>query len=205
MVQGLIGKKLGMTQVFDESGQAVPVSVVQAGPCVVTFVKTRERDGYEGVQIGFEETRKLKKPERGHLKGLSALRHLREVRATTSEGIERGQTVDVSIFNAGDKVRVIGTSKGKGFAGVVKRHGFSGGFKTHGQSDRHRAPGSIGSGTDPGKILKGKKMAGQMGNERVTTRGLSVVSVDAEKNLLLIKGSVPGARNGILVVEKIER
>lgn len=205
MVRGLIGKKLGMTQVFDEQGQAIPVTVLQAGPCVVTFIKTPERDGYSGVQIGYEESRKLKKPERGHLSGLPVLKHLREVAFDTTDGLERGQSVDVSIFDTGDKVKVIGTSKGKGFAGVVKRYGFRGGPKTHGQSDRHRAPGSIGSGTDPGKVWKGQKMAGQLGNERVTTRGLSVVSVDAERNLLLVKGSVPGAKGGVIVIEKLDK
>ncbi len=205
MVEGIIGRKVGMTRVFDDQGRALPVTVIQAGPCVVTFVKTRERDGYEGVQLGFEESRKLKRPERGHLKGLPQLRHLREVKAPSIEGVERGQTVDASIFKPGDKVDVIGTSKGRGFAGVVKRHGFGGGPKTHGQSDRWRAPGSIGSGTDPGKIWKGQRMAGQMGNERVTVKGLEVVRVDPERSLLLVRGAVPGAAGGLLVVEKSDR
>ncbi len=205
MVEGLIGKKIGMTQVFDEAGRALPVTVIEAGPCVVTFIKTSARDGYSGVQIGFDEVRRLKKPERGHLSDLPALRHLREVRTADTSDLERGQTVDVSIFAAGGKVDITGTSKGKGFAGTVKRHHFRGGPKTHGQSDRLRAPGSIGATTTPGKVFKGKRMAGRMGNERVTVKKLDVVRVDAERNLLLVKGAVPGANGGLLVVHKAGR
>ncbi|MBA2364584.1 MAG: 50S ribosomal protein L3 [Chloroflexia bacterium] len=205
MVEGLIGKKIGMTQVFDEAGRALPVTVIEAGPCVVTFIKTPARDGYAGVQIGFDEVRRLKKPERGHLSDLPALRHLREVRTADSSDLERGQTVDVSIFTAGGKVDITGTSKGKGFAGTVKRHHFRGGPKTHGQSDRLRAPGSIGATTTPGKVFKGKRMAGRMGNERVTVKKLDVVRVDQERNLLLVKGAVPGANGGLLVVHKAGR
>jgi large subunit ribosomal protein L3 len=194
-----------MTQVFDDAGRAVPVSVIQAGPCTVTYLKTRERDGYEAVQIGFDEAKRLKKPERGHLKDLPALRHLREVKASSTEGVQQGQTVDVSIFAPGEKVDVIGTSKGKGFAGVVKRHGFAGGPKTHGQSDRHRAPGSIGATSTPGKVLKGQRMAGHLGAERVTAKKLRVVQVDLERNLLLVHGSIPGANGGLLVVQKAGR
>ncbi len=205
MVEGLIGKKIGMTQVFDEAGRALPVTVIEAGPCVVTLIKTPERDGYAGVQIGFDEVRRLKKPERGHLHDLPALRHLREVRTSDASDLQRGQTVDVSIFAAGGQVDITGTSKGKGFAGTVKRHHFRGGPKTHGQSDRLRAPGSIGATTTPGKVFKGKRMAGRMGNERVTVKKLDVVRVDPERNLLLVKGAVPGANGGLLVVHKAGR
>lgn len=205
MIEGLLGKKVGMTHVFDEAGRAVPVSVIQAGPCVVTHIKNPEPDGYEAVQIGYDESKRISKPEKGHLKNLPEMRHLREVQFSSLDGVERGQTVDVSIFAQGDRVDVTGSSKGKGFAGVVKRHGFRGGPKTHGQSDRLRAPGSIGATTTPGKVLKGLKMAGQMGNERVTTMGLRVVQVDPERNLLLVKGGVPGAKNGLLVIRKARR
>ncbi len=205
MVEGLLGKKIGMTQVFDENGRALPVSVLEVGPCTVTYLKTRERDGYEAVQIGFDEANRLKKPERGHLKDLPTLRHLREVKASSTADLQRGQTVDVSIFSQGELVDVTGTSKGKGFAGVVKRHGFRGGPKTHGQSDRLRAPGSIGATSTPGKVFKGQRMAGHMGNERVTVKKLRVVGVDTDRNLLLVHGSVPGANGGLLVVQKAGR
>jgi large subunit ribosomal protein L3 len=205
MVEGLIGKKVGMTQVFDEAGRVLPVTVIQAGPNVVTFLKTRERDGYEAAQLGFEEARRLKKPEQGHLKNLPALRHLREVRTGTVDDLQVGQTVGASIFTPGEKVDVTGTSKGKGFAGVVKRHGFAGGPKTHGQSDRWRAPGSIGATSTPGKVLKGMRMAGRMGGERVTVKRLEVVRVDAEQNLLLVRGAVPGANGGLLIVHRANR
>jgi large subunit ribosomal protein L3 len=205
MVRGLLGKKVGMTRVFDTTGRATPVTVVQAGPCYVTFIKTRDRDGYEGVQLGFDEVRRVKKPEQGHLKALPPLRHLREVGAESLDDLEVGQRIDASIFQPGDKVDVIGTSKGKGFAGVVKRHGFRGGPKTHGQSDRLRAPGSIGATTSPGKVWKGQRMAGHMGDERVTVKGLTVVQVDVERNLVLVKGGVPGAPNGLLMLRKAAR
>ncbi|MDP9353425.1 MAG: 50S ribosomal protein L3 [Chloroflexota bacterium] len=205
MVEGLLGKKIGMTQVFDETGRALPVTVIQAGPCVVTYLKTRERDGYEAVQIGFDEVKRLKKPEQGHLKDLPALRHLREVKSSGTADLQTGQTVDVSVFTAGEKVDVIGRSKGKGFAGVVKRHGFAGGPKTHGQSDRLRAPGSIGATTTPGKVWKGQRMAGHMGDERVTVKKLRIVQVDPERNLLLVHGAVPGANGGLVVVQKAGR
>ena len=205
MVEGLIGKKVGMTQVFDEAGRALSVTAIQAGPCVVTHLKTRERDGYEAAQLGFDEVKRLKKPERGHLKDLPALRHLREVRTASIDDLQRGQTIDVSLFTPGEKVDVIGTSKGKGFAGVVKRHGFAGGPKTHGQSDRLRAPGSIGATSTPGKVLKGKRMAGRMGNERVTIKKLNVVRVDPERNLLLVHGSIPGPTGGLVIIQKAKR
>lgn len=205
MVEGLLGKKVGMTQVFDDTGRAFPVTVIQAGPCVVTYLKTRERDGYEAVQLGFDEVKRVKKPEQGHLKELPALRHLREVKSSGTADMQTGQTVDVSLFTPGENVDVIGTSKGKGFAGTVKRHGFAGGPKTHGQSDRHRAPGSIGATSTPGKVFKGKRMAGHMGDERVTVKKLRVVRVDPDRNLLLVHGAVPGANGGLLVIQKAGR
>lgn len=201
MIEALMGRKLGMTQIFDESGQAVPVTVLKVGPCVVTQVRTQERDGYEAIQLGFEESKRLNSPDRGHQKAAgSSMRHLREVKATDISGYEIGQVVDCSLFTAGNKVDVTATSKGKGFAGVVKRHGFAGGPKTHGQSDRHRAPGSIGSSATPGRVFKGMRMAGRMGNERTTVQNLTIERVDAEKNLLLVRGSVPGSNQSLVIV-----
>jgi len=203
MVKGILGKKIGMTQVFTEDGRVTPVTAIQAGPCAVTQVKTRAKDGYEAVQIGFEEVKRLNSPERGHLKRVGRLfRHLREVAADDLDSIQVGQQVDVSLFQPGDLVDVTGLSKGRGFAGAMKRHGFAGGPKTHGQSDRHRAPGSIGAGTTPGRVVKGLRMAGHMGNARVTVRRLRVVHTDPEHHLLLVKGAVPGARNSLLLVKK---
>jgi large subunit ribosomal protein L3 len=210
MVNALIGRKIGMTQVFTEGGEAVGVTVLQVGPNYVSQIKTVERDGYEAVQLGFEETKKLSKPERGHLRALSVpgLRHLHEVQPT-GEPVEIGQELGAGLFEKGEKVDVTvgainGTagSKGKGFAGTVKRHGFAGGPKTHGQSDRHRAPGSIGASSTPGRVFKGMRMAGQMGNKRRTVLNLEVVDVLPERNLVLVKGGVPGAKNGIVVVRK---
>lgn len=201
-MKGILGKKVGMTQVFDDSGEVIPVTVIEAGPCYVTQVKTAATDGYNAVQIGFEriEERKLKKPQRGHLGKLAPLRYFREIRTDDVSEYEVGQQVDVGMFAAGQRVDVTGISKGRGFAGVVKRHGFRGGPKTHGQSDRHRAPGSIGAGSTPGRVLKGMRMAGRMGNERVTVQSLKVVRVDPDRNLLLVKGSVPGRRGGLVLV-----
>ncbi len=194
---------MGTTQVFRESGEAVCVTVVQAGPCIVTQIKTPERDGYEAVQIGYADVRKVNKPSGGHLKPSGRqLRFLREVGVDDVSGVDVGQTVDVDLFAEGDVVSVAGLSKGRGFAGGVKRHGFHGGPKTHGQSDRHRAPGSIGAGSTPGRVLKGLKMAGHMGNARVTVRNLEVVRADRARNLLLIKGALPGARNSLVVIQK---
>lgn len=200
--QGILGRKLGMTRHFAEDGTVVAVTVIEAGPCTVTQVKSAERDGYAAIQIGFEESKRLNSPERGHLKGLPPLRHLREVRTDDAGSYERGQRLDVSMFKPGDRVDVIGTSKGRGFAGVVKRHGFGGGPVTHGQSDRLRAPGAISSGTTPGNIMKGMRMAGHMGAERVTAQNLRVEMVDPERNLLLVRGAVPGAISGLLFVRK---
>jgi large subunit ribosomal protein L3 len=194
-----------MTRVFLEDGVVEPVSVVEAGPCVVTLVKTRQRHGYQAVQLGYEEAKKLNKPEVGHLKRVVPLRHLKEFRVDDLGDAQVGQRIDVGIFQPGDLVDIIGISKGKGFAGGVKRHHFKGGSKTHGQSDRQRAPGSIGSGTSPGRVLKGTRMAGHMGYRRVTATNLKVVRVDPERNLLLVRGAVPGARNGMLVVTESRR
>ena len=204
MATGLLGRKVGMTSVFDETGRVVPVTVIQAGPCWVTQIRTKEHDGYDAVQVGFEETRRINGPERGHLAkaGTPMLRHLREYRVADATEFEIGQRLDVSIFEPGERVAIIGTSKGKGFQGVMKRHGFSGGPKTHGQSDRPRAPGSIGSGTTPGRVLKGLRMAGRMGNARVTVKNLLVVRTDAERNLLLVLGAVPGPRESLVTIRK---
>ena len=205
-VSALLGKKIGTTQTFLESGESYCVTAVQAGPCTVTQVKTIESDGYDCVQIGYEQVRKLNKPRSGHLKGSQGLfRFLREVKADDVSEYEVGQQIDASEFEPGEIVDAIGNTKGRGFAGGVKRHGFHGGPKTHGQSDRHRAPGSIGAGTTPGRVIKGLKMAGHMGDRRVTIRNLEVVAVDAEKHLLFIKGALPGARNSFLMIRRTGR
>ncbi len=272
MLNSLLGRKVGMTQVFGPDGTAIPVTVIEAGPCIITQIKTTARDGYEAVQIGFEQA-KLKnttRPELGHLghslpllkaqrKRLQAYQQeqrskkaksetseeesergtaasgdkkdkqiqkllrvqqnrqrrsgpelgpfkiLREVElqeGATLESLELGSKFDASLFSVGESVDIVGTSKGKGFQGGVKRHGFRGGPKTHGQSDRTRAPGSIGSGTTPGRVLKGTRMAGHMGNERVTVKKLQVIQADPERNLLVVKGSVPGANGGLLMIKK---
>lgn len=202
MIRGMLGKKIGMSQVFRQDGGVVPVTVVQAGPCTITQVKTRDNDGYEAVQVGYDPVKRLNKPLRGHLGGTSLFRHLRELPMDSLEGLQVGQQIKVDLFQAGEKVDVIGTSKGRGFQGGMKRHGFHGGPRTHGQSDRARAPGSIGSNTFPGRVFKGKKMAGHMGNRRVTVKGLEVVEVDPNRDLLLLKGGVPGAPNGLLMIRK---
>jgi large subunit ribosomal protein L3 len=272
MLSGLLGRKVGMTQVFGENGTAMPVTVIEAGPCIITQIKTTARDGYEAVQIGFEQARlkSATRPELGHLghslpllkaqrkrlqthqqqqRGkkvtggeaeekeqtekastdskkdkqiekllkvqqnrqrrpgpeLGPFKVLREVmlqEGAALENLELGSKIDASLFVAGESVDIVGTSKGKGFQGGVKRHGFRGGPKTHGQSDRTRAPGSIGSGTTPGRVLKGTRMAGRMGNERVTAKKLQVIQTDPERNLLVVKGSVPGANGGLLMIKK---
>jgi large subunit ribosomal protein L3 len=206
MFPGIIGKKIGMTQLFQDSGETVAVTAIQAGPSVITQVKSRDRDGYDAVQMGLVEDKvkqsRLSSPKRGHLRDLENIRYIREFRANDISSIKRGDKVDVGFLKQGDLVNVTGLSKGRGFAGVVKRHHFAGGPKTHGQTDRHRAPGSIGATTWPGRVLKGKHMAGHMGNERVTVRNLEVVQTDRERNLLLVKGAVPGANGGLLAIEK---
>ena len=205
-VHGLIGKKIGTTQVFRENGMADCVTAIEAGPCTVAQIKSIEKDGYEAVQLGFEPVRRANKPKQGHLgPGGKLVRFLREIGADDVSELEVGQELNVSIFEPGDRVDATGLSKGRGFAGGVKRHGFHGGPKTHGQSDRHRAPGSIGAGSTPGRVIKGLKMAGHMGNARVTVRNLEVVSTDPERNLLMLKGAVPGARNSLLIIQKTGR
>jgi large subunit ribosomal protein L3 len=202
----ILGKKVGMTQIFDENGEVIPVTIIEAGPCYVTQKKTVEKDGYNAIQVGFGELpeKGLNKPKAGHLKKSNTppVRYLREFRVADSAEFEEGQKFDASVFEAGDLVDVTGTSKGKGFAGVVKRHGFGGGPKTHGQSDRWRATGSVGAGSTPGRVFKGVRMAGRMGNQSVTVQNLRIVLVDADKNLLAIKGAVPGSKNGLVIVRE---
>jgi len=203
MIQGLLGRKLGMTQVFDETGVVHPVTVVEAGPCVVTQVKTTEKDGYGAVQLGFGLDKRLNQPERGHRQASGFMsRTLREVRSDDPSEFTVGQVLKADVFAAGETVDVSGTSKGRGFQGGVKRHGFRGGPKTHGQSDRLRAPGSIGSSATPGRVFKGLRMAGHMGHERVTVQNLRIVRVDPERNLLLIEGSVPGPNKGLVMIRR---
>lgn len=209
MIQALLGRKLGMTRMFDETGVVTATTLIEAGPCFVTQLKTLDRDGYEAVQIGFGDKKRPNKPEKGHLKAAGlpdrrGLRELREVPADTLEDVEVGSRVDAGIFSPGEVVDVIGTSKGRGFAGTVKRHGFSGGPKTHGQSDRHRAPGSIGSGTTPGRVWKNMRMPGHMGNERVTVKNLRVVQVDPERNIVAIRGAIPGPNGGLVMIRKVQ-
>ena len=208
-MNGIIGKKVGMTQIFDERGEVIPVTVIEAGPCFVVQKKTIERDGYEAIQLGFEEVKpkRLTGGQRGHLRksNLPPLRYLREIRASDLEEYEEGQKITVSVFDVGDRVDVVGTSKGRGFAGAIKRHGFKRQPKTHGQSDRERAPGSAGSTTTPGRVYKGKRMPGHMGNARVTVQNLQIVLVDPERNLLAVKGAVPGARNGLLIIKEARK
>ena len=202
MIQGIIGRKLGMTQVFGDDGKAKAITAIEAGPCTVTQVKTVAEEGYGAAQLGFGEVKRLKSPLKGHLKELGQFKYLREFRVADTEAIKVGDKIDVSLFKAGDLVDITGISKGKGFAGVVKRHHFAGGPKTHGQSDRHRAPGSIGAGTSPGRVFKGTRMAGHMGDKRVTVQHLEVFEADPSRNLLLVKGAVPAARNGLLLIKK---
>jgi large subunit ribosomal protein L3 len=202
-IEGLIGKKLGMTQVYSEAGKASPVTVIEAGPCTVIQVKAKDTDGYTAAQLGFGQAKKLTSPERGHLQNLGQFKHLREFRLEKVEGVKPGDKLDVNQFKAGDLVDVSGISKGKGFAGVVKRHHFQGGPKTHGQSDRNRAPGAIGSTTAPGHVWKNLKMGGHMGDSKVKARKLTVVSIDPARNLLMVRGAVPGAKNGLVIVKKV--
>jgi large subunit ribosomal protein L3 len=210
-MKGIIGRKVGMTQIFDEDGQVIPVTVIEAGPCYVTQIRTEQNDGYTAVQLGFDELppkrngdSRLNKPKRGHLRrnglNLPDLRVLREFRVKEIS-VEEGQVLKADVFEKGERVDVVGTSKGRGFAGTVKRHGFNRQPKTHGQSDRERAPGSIGATSTPGRVFKGTRMSGRMGGERVTIQNLEVVEVDADKNLLALRGSVPGAKGGILLIK----
>jgi len=197
----LIGRKVGMTRIFDEQGGVFAVTVIEAGPCRVTQIKNEANDGYNAVQIGFEHTKRLNKPERGHLGELPPLRHLREFRTDELSEFQVGQVLTVGdLFEAGQKVDVRATSKGRGFAGAMKRHGFKGGPMTHGQSDRQRSVGSIGSTTTPGRVFKGMRGPGHMGHRRVTVLNLEVVQVDAERHLIAVKGAVPGPDGGLVVI-----
>ncbi|WP_067487267.1 50S ribosomal protein L3 [Actinomadura hibisca] len=202
--KGVLGEKLGMTQVFDDEGRIVPVTVVQAGPCVVTQLRTQETDGYSAVQIGFGQIdpRKVNKPATGHFDkaGVTPRRYLVELRADDTTGYELGQEITVSVFESGQKIDVTGTSKGKGTAGVMKRHGFKGLGASHGTQRKHRSPGSIGGCATPGRVFKGLRMAGRHGNARTTVQNLTVHAIDADKNLLLIKGAVPGPNGGVVLV-----
>ena len=203
-IQGVLGEKLGMTQVWDENGRLVPVTVVQAGPCVVTQVRTSDSDGYDAVQIAYGaiDPRKVNQPMAGHFAkaGVTPRRHLVELRTADAGEYALGQELTVEVFEAGQKVDVVGTTKGKGTAGVMKRHGFHGVSASHGAHRNHRKPGSIGGASTPGRVFKGMRMSGRMGNVRTTTQGLTVHAVDAERGLLLIKGAVPGPKGGVVLV-----
>ncbi|MGL4648149.1 MAG: 50S ribosomal protein L3 [Caldilineaceae bacterium] len=205
-MRGILGKKVGMTQLFNEKGEVVPVTIIEAGPCFVTQVKTADRDGYNAVQIGFDEVpeRKLTKGQLGHLKaaGTPKVRRLRELRYREVPSLNLGDVIKSDIFIEGELVDVVGTSKGRGFAGVVKRHGFAGGPKTHGQSDRHRTPGSRGAGTTPGHTWPGSRGPGQYGNTQATVQNMRVALVDPERNLLAVRGAVPGAQGSLVLVRE---
>lgn len=194
-----------MTQVFTKTGEARGVTVVEAGPCVVVQIKTIEKDGYSAIQVGFGERKRVNEPMKGHLKRLGQFRHLKELRVEDTNAYELGQKLGAELFEEGDLIHVVGRSKGRGFAGGVKRHHFSGGPKTHGQSDKHRSPGSIGSGTTPGRVRKGLRMAGHMGDERVTVKNLRVFESDPARGVLLLEGSVPGGINGLVQIKKTGR
>ena len=208
MLKGLIGKKIGMTQIFDNTGTVIPVTLIEAGPCFVTQVRTVEKNDYDAVQLGFMETKpkRLKGGQLGHLKrnDLPPLRHLREFR-TKNTNLNEGDQISVDVFGVGEFVDITGTSKGKGFAGVVKRYGFAGGPKTHGQSDRQRAPGSIGATSGTARVFPGKRMPGHMGNKRITAQNLKVVLVDVERNLIGVRGSVPGPKGGLVVINEARK
>lgn len=197
----LVGRKIGMTRIYDEQGATVPVTIIEAGPCRVTQIKTKAVDGYDAVQIGYEHAKRLNKPEKGHLGSLPPVRYLREFRTEEVSEYALGQVLTVGdLFEAGQKIDVRGTSKGRGFAGAMKRHGFKGGPMTHGQSDRQRSVGSIGSTSTPGRVFKGMRGPGHMGNERVTVLNLEVVKVDAERHLIAVKGAVPGPKGGLVII-----
>jgi large subunit ribosomal protein L3 len=206
-MEGIIGKKIGMTRIFNQEGHSIPVTVIEAGPCPVVQVKTKEKDGYGAVQLGFGEKRKnlLNMSLSGHFAKVEVepKRMLKEIKIKEGEKLEIGQEVKVNIFSVGDKICVTGISKGLGFQGGVRRHKFRGGSKTHGQSDRLRAPGSIGGSSYPSRVFKGQRMAGRMGGDKVTIRNLVVAGIDAEKNLLLVRGAVPGKINSYLTVSKV--
>ncbi|HKZ55703.1 MAG TPA: 50S ribosomal protein L3 [Anaerolineales bacterium] len=208
-MKGLIGKKVGMTQIFDASGAVIPVTLIEAGPCFVTQIRRPDHDGYSAVQLGFGEAkaRRLTGGQLGHLKRheLPPLKVLREFRLKTLEGLQEGEKLTVEVFRVGDRVDVVGKSKGRGFQGGVRRHGFRGGPKTHGQSDRHRAPGSRSSTTTPGRVYKGSRGPGHMGTARVTSQNIRVELVDVERNLLGLRGSVPGPRGALVVIEEARK
>ena len=216
-MKGILGVKIGMTQLIDETGVVAPVTVIKAGPCYVTQVKLSSTDGYNAIQVGFEEAKEknltrgqlghlgllktdAKHPERKHDSGIPPIRHLREFRTRRVDEYEVGQILTVEQFAPGDRVDVVGKSKGRGFAGVVKRHGFHGGPRTHGQSDRLRAPGSIGATSGMSRVIKGQKMPGRMGNQRVSSQNIEVIRIDNERNLIAVKGSVPGAKGGLVMI-----
>jgi large subunit ribosomal protein L3 len=206
MSREILGKKVGMTQVFDDSGTAIPVTVVQAGPCPVVQIKTKEKEGYDALQLGFgqQKENKLNRPERGHFNkaNVTPHRYLKELRVDTTEGFSVGSVIDVGIFSEGDVVNVTGISKGKGFMGVVKRWGFKGGRKSHGGEQDLRRPGSIGASATPSRVFKGTRMPGRHGGKQVTVQNLKVVKADPERSLLIIKGAVPGPPNGLLIIKK---
>lgn len=203
---GILGRKIGMTTMFEESGNAVPCTVIEAGPCVITQIKTKDKDGYSAVQFGFgtKKEKHTAKSQRGVFKKLniSPARYTKEIKDFPVNDLKVGDVVKVDIFKVGEKVKVTGTSKGKGFQGGVKRHNFSGGVRTHGQSDRERAPGSIGASSYPSRVFKGQRMAGRMGNDQVTLRNLKVVKILPDSNLILIKGAIPGANTGFVEIYK---
>ena len=202
-IAGLLGRKIGMTTYYHDNGTAESVTAVEVGPCIVTQVKTQARDGYEAVQIGFLSAKKLNRAEAGHQSRAGGnFVHLQEFSVDDLAEFEVGQELKADVFEVGEPIKVIGTSKGKGFAGVVRRWNFAGGPKTHGQSDRHRSPGSIGAGSSPGRVWPGTKMGGHYGVDRKTVKGLRVVAADVEKNVLLVRGSIPGAKNGIVRIER---
>ncbi|MBC8453073.1 MAG: 50S ribosomal protein L3 [Chloroflexi bacterium] len=202
-IAGLLGRKIGMTTYYHDDGTAESVTAVEVGPCVVTQVKTDARDGYEAVQVGFLAASKLNQAEAGHqTRSGGKFAHLQEFSVGNLAEFEVGQELKADVFEVGESIKVIGTSKGKGFAGVVRRYNFRGGPKTHGQSDRHRSPGSIGAGSSPGRVWPGTRMGGHYGVDRITVKGLRVVAADVEKNVVLVRGSIPGAKNGIVRIEK---
>jgi large subunit ribosomal protein L3 len=208
MTEGILGKKLGMTQVYGKGGKTEAITAIEAGPCTITQLKTVEKDGYIAAKLGFGEVKKQKTPKKGAAKEKKEqvkFKYQREFRLEDAPKMEVGQKIDVSLFKAGDIVDAIGISKGKGFAGGVKRYHFNGGPKTHGQSDRWRAPGSVGSNTSPGRVYKGLRMAGHLGSARITVSNLEVLEADPARNLLLVKGAVPGMTNGLVIIQRAKR
>ena len=204
-IEGILGRKLGMTQLFEADGTSVPVTVIETPPSVVVQVKTKDSDGYDAVQVGFGSRKRINEPQKGHMKNLGQFRYLRELEVKDTGQWQVGQKVGCEIFEPGDLVDVSGVTKGRGFAGVMKRHGFHGGPKTHGQSDRARAAGSIGAGTSPGKVIKGLKMAGHMGTNQATVKNLKVVRSDPAKGILMVRGAVPGNEGILLKVRRSPR